>query len=309
MSAHSSFSALGTTATVVVDDPRVLASARRVLMDEVERLDRACSRFRPDSELTKANERAGEEVHVTALFFDCLRAALDAAEATDGLVVPTLGGALRAAGYDRTFALVRRRAGWAARAVDPLPDAWRLIELDEDRRMVRVPPGAELDLGATAKALAADRAAARVAAETSTGVLVSLGGDIAVAGRAPGLGWPVRVADDHAAPLETPGPVVAVAAGGLATSSTRVRSWSTDGGVAHHVIDPRTGKPAVTPWRAVSVAAISCLAANVLATGALVVGAEAPRWLADRSAHARLVGADGAIRLVGGWPSEESAAA
>jgi thiamine biosynthesis lipoprotein len=119
----------------------------------------------------------------------------------------------------------------------------------------------------------------------------------------------VRIAEDHAAPLETPGPVVAVAAGGLATSSTRVRSWATDGGIAHHVIDPRTGTPAVTPWRTVSVAAVSCLAANVLATGALVVGAEAPRWLPGRGAHARLVGAHGELRLVGGWPAEESAAA
>lgn len=309
MSARFAFSALGTTATVVVDDARALAGARAVLVDEVGRLDRACSRFRPDSELAHANARAGEAVHVTPLFFDCLRAALDAADTTDGLVTPTLGGALRAAGYDRTFALVRRRAGWAARMVEPLPDAWRLVELDENRRTLRVPPGVELDLGATAKALAADRAAARVAAEAGAAALVSLGGDVAVAGRAPGLGWPVRVAEDHAAPLETPGPVVAVAAGGLATSSTRVRSWATDEGVAHHVIDPRTGVPAVTPWRTVSVAAASCLAANVLATGALVVGAEAPRWLAARGAHARLLTAGGTTRLVGRWPAEESAAA
>jgi thiamine biosynthesis lipoprotein len=168
--------------------------------------------------------------------------------------------------------------------------------------------GVELDLGATAKALASDRAARRIATATGASALVSLGGDVAVAG-AHGRAWPVRVAEDHAAPLDAPGPVVAIGSGGLATSSTRVRSWPTDRGVAHHVIDPRTGRPAETPWRTVSVAAGSCLAANVLSTGALVVGSGAPAWLAERGAHARLVGLDGAVRLVGGWPVEERAAA
>lgn len=309
MSARWSLAALGTTATVVVDDERGLAHARCLLVEELDRVDRACSRFRPDSELVHANARAGDAVHVTALFFDHVRAALAAAEATGGLVSPTLGGALRAAGYDRTFSLVRARGGWSAPAVEPRPDAWRLVELDERRRELRVPAGAELDLGATAKALAADRAAARIAAETGTGVLVSLGGDLAVAGPAPAGGWPVRVAEDHAAPLDAPGPIVGIAAGGLATSSTAVRAWPTDDGLAHHVLDPRTARPAVTPWRTVSVAAASCLEANVLSTAALVVGADAPAWLAARGAHARLVAADGDVRLVGGWPAGERVAA
>ncbi|HZU19747.1 MAG TPA: FAD:protein FMN transferase [Gaiellaceae bacterium] len=308
MTARASFSALGTTAVLVVTEPRALEPGRVLLEDELARFDRACSRFRPDSELAYANAHAGESVRVTALFAECVRVALGAAASTDGLVSPTLGASLRACGYDRTFSLVRERGSWTIRRVAATPGAWHEIELDEERQELRVPPGVELDLGATAKALAADRAAARLAAASGAGVLVSLGGDVGVAGEPPCGGWPVRIADDHAAPLDASGPVVAIAAGGLATSSTTTRSWHTSAGVAHHVVDPRTGLPAATPWRTVSVAAASCVDANVAATGALVVGAGAPAWLAERGAHARLVDREGHVVLVGGWPEEAAAA-
>jgi thiamine biosynthesis lipoprotein len=181
------------------------------------------------------------------------------------------------------------------------------VELDDDERLLLVPDGVELDLGATAKAWAADRAAHRIAAAAGTGVLVSLGGDVAVAGAAPNGGWPVRIADDHAAPLESPGPVVAISSGGLATSSTVVRRWPTDEGEAHHILDPRTGRPAVTPWRAVSVAAASCVDANVASTTAIVLGEPALEWLAARELPARVVRRDGSVATVGGWPEEFAA--
>ncbi len=102
--------------------------------------------------------------------------------------------------------------------------------------------------------------------------------------------------------------MIAVAAGGLATSSTTVRRWHTSRGEAHHVIDPRTGEPAVTPWRTVSVAAGSCVEANVASTAALVLGLGATAWLAGRHLPARLVGRDGALVHVAGWPAEAVAA-
>ena len=305
---RASFRALGTSVVVAVADPAALAVARRLLSEELERVDRSCSRFRDDSELARANARAGEPVQISSFFAACMRVALDAAIATDGLVTPALGEQLVAAGYDRTFALVRVRDRWTVRDVSPAPDAWRRIELDERRRTLRVPPGTRLDLGATAKAFAADRAAAAIATATGSGVLVALGGDLAVAGHAHGCGWPVLVADDHEADLDGAGPVVAVAAGGLATSSTVVRSWPTDGGTAHHVLDPRTGRPAHTPWRTVSVAARSCVEANVAATAALVAGADAPRLLAAQGVHARLVRRDSEVERVGLWPEERLAA-
>src|SRR5204862_2330980 len=112
------------------------------------------------------------------------------------------------------------------------PD-WRTIQLDEQQRAVRLPNGVELDLGCSAKAMTADRAARSITAATGSGVLVSLGGDVAVGGKPPERGWPIRIADDHAAPLETRGPVVMISAGGLATSSTTVRRWSTAAGDLH----------------------------------------------------------------------------
>jgi len=306
--ARTAFRALGTTAVVAVADAGALQKARDLLTTELDRVDRACSRFRDDSELERANACAGARLRVTPLFARCVRVALDAAASTGGLVSPTLGEPLRAAGYDRTFALVRARDGWAFRDVAAAPDAWREIELDEDRCELRVPRGVALDLGATAKALAAARAAERIAHKTGTGVLVSLGGDLAVAGEAPPGGWPVRIADDHAAPLDAPGPTIAVAAGGLATSSVTIRSWRVETGVAHHIIDPRTARPATSPWQTASVAARSCVEANVAATAALVVGSSAPAWLTDRGLHARLVAADGDVVRVGSWPVEAAAA-
>jgi thiamine biosynthesis lipoprotein len=305
----ASFPALGTTAVVAVSREEDLARARDLLAAELAAIDLACSRFRDDSELTRANRRSGSPVAVGTLFLEALLVAVDAARSTDGLVDPTLGGDLRRAGYDRTFALVRARERWT---IEPRPGRrprWQQIEIDETRRELRAPPGTELDLGATAKALAADRAANRVAEATGSGALVSLGGDIAVAGEPPPGGWSVRIADDHCAALDGPGPCVSIVSGGLATSSTSVRRWVTDRGEAHHVLDPRSGLPARTPWRTVSVTAVSCVAANVAATAGLILGTRAPRWLAARGLHGRHVAAAGAVVHTGDWPVEVEDAA
>jgi thiamine biosynthesis lipoprotein len=160
----------------------------------------------------------------------------------------------------------------------------------------------ELDLGATAKALAADRAVRSVHEATGVGALVSLGGDIAVAGEPPGQGWPVRIADDSAAPLDSAGPSVLLTAGGLATSGTAVRRWKTSAGELHHLVDPRTGRPAASFWRTATVTAASCVDANTASTAAVVLGEEALRWLATIGLPARLVRYDDAVSRVAGWP-------
>jgi thiamine biosynthesis lipoprotein len=230
--------------------------------------------------------------------------ALDVARRTDGLVDPTIGRTLRLAGYDRTFADVQLRDGRLMRASFASVPGWSTVVLGRRRRTIRVPDGVELDLGATAKALAADRSAAKIAGLIGAGVLVSLGGDVAVAGTAPTDGWAVRIADDHAAPLDGPGPTVSVSAGGLASSGTQVRRWTTSGGELHHIVDPRTARPADTPWRTVTVAAGSCVDANAASTASVVLGEAAPAWLADRGLPARLAAADGAVVTVSGWPEE-----
>jgi FAD:protein FMN transferase len=178
--------------------------------------------------------------------------------------------------------------------------------LDPARRAVRLPRGVRLDLGATAKALGADRAAVAAASGgPGVGLLVNLGGDIATAGPAPSGGWRVRVADDHRAAADAPSQTIAIRSGGLATSSTTVRRW---GAGAHHIIDPRTGLPAVSRWRTVSVAAATCVDANIASTAAVVLGDDAPDWLSERALPARLVEHEGGVRSTAGWPLELVAA-
>ena len=157
-------------------------------------------------------------------------------------------------------------------------------------------------LGVTAKAVAADRAASRAASAAGCGVLVGLGGDIAVAGPAPDGGWRIRICDDHRAGPDTPGQTVAITDGGLATSSVTVRRWRRGGRMLHHIVDPATGAPAGAHWRTVSVAAATCLDSNAASTAALVKGRAAADWLAHQSLPARLAGLDGVVLSVAGWP-------
>lgn len=299
------FPALGTATTICVADGAALEPVHEVVLREVDEADRSCSRFRPDSELARLNESAGADVEVSERLFDELALALDAARATGGLVDPTVGRTLRLAGYDRTFELVRVRDADRCSASFAEVPGWRTVELDVERRSVRVRGDVELDLGATAKASTADRAAYAGASAAGCGVLVSLGGDVAVAGEAPAGGWPIRIADDHAVPLDAPGPVVSIAQGGLATSGTTVRRWRAGAVTCHHIVDPRTGRPAATPWRTVSVAATSCAEANVAATASVVLGEDAPAWLESRGFAARLLRDSGNVVQVGGWPEEE----
>jgi|SRR5579862_2567480 len=304
-----SLRALGTSAVLVTAEPEALPQARRALVCGLRAFDLACSRFRDDSELAALNRAAGAPTPVGELLWNALTIALRAAELTDGIVDPTVGRTLRLAGYDRTFLRVRLRDG---RLVEPSFEQaghWRAVELDEERRLARVPAGIELDLGATAKALAADTVAAAATELTGCGVLVSLGGDVAVAGQAPVAGWPVRIADDQAAPLDAPGPTVAIWAGGLATSSTTVRRWLTAAGEQNHLVDPRTGRAAETPWRTVTVAARSCVEANVASTAAMVLGESGHDWLDERRLPARLVRRNGSLVYVGGWPLDLAVAA
>lgn len=297
------FAALGTTALVCVTDSRATTAAAAQLRADLTALDVACSRFRVDSEIRALERTAGTPVAVGAVLGRVLDAALRAAELTDGAVDPTIGHAMAAAGYDRDFAQLPSDAP-AARP-HPVAGWWR-IHWDPARQEVLLPRGIRLDVGATAKALAADEAAARIAARIGCGALVALGGDVAVAGPPPAGGWRIAVADDHADPTTssaTATPVVTIAAGGVATSGTTRRRWRRGGEPMHHILDPRTGVPVRGSWRTVTVAAASCLDANTASTAAIVRGTAAPAWLRERDLPARLVAADGAVVTVAGWPA------
>jgi thiamine biosynthesis lipoprotein len=305
--AASDWTALGVRVRLLVTNPARLDAARALLESDLDGLDRACSRFRPDSELAALDAADGRWTVLSPLLTEAIAVALDAARVTGGDIDPTVGGALRALGYDRDFALVAPNGPAITVTARPVP-GWRRVTLDRSTRSLRMPPGTQLDLGATAKAWAADRAATRIAERLRCGVLVSLGGDIATAGPVPEGGWRVRVQDVTGHPDEPPvGPAqtVALRAGALATSSTSARRWERGGTVLHHVIDPRNSLPAPTVWRTVSVAAPDCVTANIAATSAIIRGRAAQAAFERDRVPARLVDLDGRVTTTGGWPAHE----
>ena len=347
--AFTAWRALGMLIQLGVTYPKRLAAARDLLAVELDELDRSCSRFRADSELVSVGEAASHApgpvtLTVSPLLAEAIAVSLRAARLTDGDLDPTVGGALAALGYDRDFAELAQadpRAGAGFRSYTPAVDlatqasavtqgspaseaspvtaaspvsvrmihGWQSVSVDVGARQLTVPPGVRLDLGATVKGWAADRAAARIASRIGCGVLVSLGGDTAVAGQAPHGGWRIRVQDTTGLPEETPdGPsqVVAIRDGGLATSSTSARRWRHGGDLLHHILDPRTGLPAAPVWRTVSVAARTCADANTAATAAIIRGRQALPWLAGLWLPARLVAQDGTIHTVNAWPEDRN---
>ena len=308
----ANFTALGTSASLLVTDPSCTDRARALLDAELAAIDWACSRFRPDAELWRVNHARGRPVRVSALLAEAVAAALAAADATDGDVDPTCGRSLMRLGYDRDFAAARRDTSPLTRPAVPAA-GWQAVDLDRDRREIRIPRRVVLDLGATAKALAADRAAIRIAASVNCGTLVNLGGDIAVAGEPPDQGWLVGIVDNRGFDGAAAGAgacpprhdaVVTIRSGGLATSSTKVRAWSRGPARLHHIIEPSTGMPVNSCWRTVSVAAATCVAANTASTAAIIRSERAPGWLASQHLPARLVGHGGEIVTVAGWPAD-----
>jgi len=297
--------ALGTTARVVVTEPHALETALRQVAATVEAVDAAANRFRDDAEVRRLQAAGGAWVRVSPTLRELITVAMEAAHHTGGLVDPTVGGALSALGYDRDWGSVDRHGPALSPAAAAAPAVgWRCVALDGDR--VRVPAGVLLDLGSTGKAWCADRAAAMAARVSGSGVLVSLGGDVATAGQVPDGGWVVRIAEDHRSD-DPAAPLLLVRWGGVATSSTLRRRWWRGDRAAHHIIDPRTGTSAVSRWRTVTVAAGSCTVANTMATAALVAGADGEALLAAARLPARLVAVDGTVCAVGGWPGRSAA--
>jgi len=289
-----------TRARLVVTNPAVLPTARELVDSYLAKVDDAANRFREDSEISRLTERSGW-VTLSPTMAHLLEEALVAARLTDGDVDPTVGGAVRRLGYDRDLRLVTDDGGPVRAVITPVP-GYRSLRLDGSR--LHKGAGVELDLGATAKAAAADRAAALVHGALGTGVLVSLGGDIATAGAAPGSGWQVHVQDRD----EDPWTQVDLPAGSaIATSSTVSRQWRRGGRTLHHVVDPRTGQPARPVWRSVTVAAGTCLHANAVTTAALVRGEKAFDWVRGLGLPARFLRADGVLVHTDGWPTGEAA--
>lgn len=312
MAAAESWTVWGLEARVTVTDAAALNAACAIVRGTIAGVDDACSRFRDDSELVLLGPHLAAGAEVSPLLALLVDGALEAARWTDGDVDPTLGRDLDALGYDRDIVSVRlfpsrgaekgaaSEGPWVARTAS----GWSRVSLDG--RTLTVPADIRLDLGATAKAIAADRAADQVYSGLGCGVLVSLGGDLATAGPAPEGGWQVLVQDCEHDPAQQ----VSLGAGfAVATSSTQKRRWEHAGAQVHHILDPRFGLPAEAVWRSVTVAASTCLEANAFSTAGVVRGFRAVDWFRRRGIAGRFVDQYGRTIVTGAWPGEQHATA
>jgi FAD:protein FMN transferase len=254
------------------------------IQDLFGRRERRFSRFLLSSELTLVNRAAGRPVVVSADFADAVEHALWAASETAGLVDPTLGAALEAAGYDRDFALVADSSHPAAAGP---AGAWGSVRTAG--RLLRTPEGVRLDLNGVVKAMAVDSA------------LEVLGGD----------GW-ISAGGDLAAnsglDVALPGGgAVRLVSGGIATSGSSRRTWLRGGRRMHHLIDPRTGLPATSPWSHVTACGASCLDADVAAKAGFLMGEDGPDWLDERGVPARFLHTGGAAVANRAWAAATAA--
>lgn len=282
---------------IVRDAPQ--AAVMHVLRDEVLRMETSISRFRPDSELTIVNQNPGRWQSVSWYFVEVLNASLDAARLTDGMVDPCLAHLVDAAGYrtwrdeqDATYDHAELLTG-------DTEGSWRDIEIRPagSHALVRIPPGLAIDLGAVAKGWLADRVADRAVKQFGHDAIANMGGDLrAIARHQP---WTVIADPEQTGVGETE---LELWDGALATSGISRRAWTTpDGGRAHHIIDPRTGQSADTPWVTCTVMASSAAAANSASTASVILGADGPAWLERQGLDGWFVGEQGQAR-VGRWP-------
>ena len=297
--------ALGSSVRVIVTRPQSLTAAKAAVDDVLRAIDAAASRFREDSELSRLNAATDQVVKVSPLLAQAIGEALRGARLTEGAVDPTVGHAMRLAGYDADFGSVPP-LGEGLQLVARRVPGWQAVQFSPATRTVIVPRGVELDLGATAKALASDLAATAAlnAMSKEGGVLVSLGGDIAVAGEPPPQGWSIQASEDATTPILDSDEAVSISSGGMATSGTTVRRWVRGQTILHHIIDPATGLPADSIWRTATVVAGSCVDANIASTAAIVLSDRAPAWLEHRKLAARLVDRDGGVHRLAGWPAQ-----
>ena len=280
------FRAMGCQMLAVVDGDNTEAAALLATVPHwFEAWEQQLSRFRTDSDLSRLNQAAGRPVVVPPALWEVLKVALDAARQSEGLVQPTILAALEAAGYDRSFDQLA-----PALAGAPLPihaGDWRTITLDRRTHTVTLPASVRLDLGGVAKGWAADQAAQRLAAAGPA--LVDAGGDISVSGpMADGSPWPIAIANPFA-PEESLG-LVLLPGGAVATSGRDYRRWTRGGVEQHHIIDPRSGRPAQTDVLSATIVAPNGPTAEMAAKVALILGSRAGlAWLDARPTLAGLL--------------------
>jgi FAD:protein FMN transferase len=301
MSAHR-FRAMGSDVHLLLPAGCAGEPARAV-EDLFSTWEQVLSRFRPESELSRLNARAGTPVAVSALLLAVVEASLEAARLTGGFFDPTLRRDLVRLGYDRSFDAIGLVPAAAGRPHGG--GGWRGIVVDRSAAVVTLPHGCALDFGGIAKGMAVDASLELLRDLAIEQALVSAGGDLAVIGLPPGRrAWPVLVGGDPK------GPVMPLVRGALATSGTTRRRWRQGDTVRHHLLDPATGEPTVNGLREVAVAAGTCHAAEVGATAAFVAGPRIGPSLLERLGLAGVLVTEAGTRVrAGRWPPEDRARA
>lgn len=239
--------------------------------------EHALSRFRPESELSRLNARSGEWVAVSELLWEVLALAISMAAMTDGRFDPTMLNALEQCGYTDSFEKLADsgRANHHSSFV-AFPGQWTAVALDEKSQAVCLPPGVRLDLGGIAKGYTAQQAVELM--RPFGPCLVDAGGDLAAGDGPAGYpGWPVAVgAPSPGEGHETADLFTAwLANRSLATSGIDYRTWFSNGRVAHHLLDPTTGRPAETAGLTVTILADEAATAEAWATATLIAGSVA----------------------------------
>jgi thiamine biosynthesis lipoprotein len=293
---------MGTTITLLFPEEQV-ARGTALVQSLFEEWERTLSRFLPDSELSRLNRNAGQDIEVGPLLFHVLETALTAAEATHGLYDPTLLHQLTQVGYDRSFDSLDRQQ--AENMYSPSPGGrWRDIQIEKHTRCVRLPRGVGVDFGGIAKGMAVDAALARLQDEQVSPALVNAGGDLAVSGLPPDeAAWSIAIEDGQG---EVAHWIVPLERGCMATSGIARRQWRQGAQVRHHLLDPRTGLPAQNSMWSVSVVAARCEQAEVAAKVAFLLGMErGSEFLRSTGLSGLLLEDDGTWQAVGSWPAKQ----
>jgi len=263
------------------DAPGILAQ----VPDWFEEWEQTLSRFRHDSELSRLNRTSDQSIAVSQILWDVFQTSLEADQTTGGLVTPTVLEAMKLAGYDRPFDQMVGSIGVAGLWTEIHPLS--MVIYDEEQHTICLPPDIRLDFGGIAKGWSAHQAANHM--KDSGPALMNAGGDIAISGpRKNNEAWLVGVSNPYQPEEDLA--TLHLYGGGVATSGKDRRRWMQGAFLNHHIIDPRTGQPAVTDILTATVIAPTVMEAEAAAKSVFLLGSGAGlEWLEADSGLAGLL--------------------
>jgi len=258
----------------------------------VEQSEQRFTRFKETSELSALNRSAGNWISVSPEMLDLLLVALECHHATNGIFDPAILPDLQAAGYTKSFDQLLEHSADLSPKLNrgSRSNPFAAIEIDSLQGRVRLPKGMQVDLGGIAKGWIAERAAHKMAEHTSA-CGVNAGGDMFLIGHPQGReNWEVAL-EDPRNPIQDL-MILLVDGGAVATSSVIKRSWIQGEIKRHHLIDPRTGEPAETPWLSVTVFAPKAALAETFAKAILIAGPDGADTLLDNNSEVSFIAVD-----------------